>query len=256
MNSETFSENQLAGLNFSFNVELLKAIPSLDSTSFWDELPVLKSMKSQATQKAAPNQKNAASHKKNPPRKKLKGKRKRAKKRVRRVIPKNKVYIRDLPTDFDVLLGRGGRANNHPGNKRYFKKVLSKRKDYRDCGNAAEKNGVARSVVDFVQKRGRFLLREDETKRWFVVPDKVALDKAKQALRDKHIPVWAAEIDPKQDEMAPEHDIDDSVCVAPSLFFPEPDGSSANVFLDTSPFSTNGDGFCPEDMVLSSDIFE
>ena len=232
MNSETFSGNQLAGLNLSFNVELLKASPSLDSTSFLDELPV----KSQATQKAAPNQKNAASHKKNPPRKKLKGKRERAKKRVRRVIPKNKVYICDLPTDFDVLLGRGGRANNHPGNKRYFKKVLSKRKDYRDCGNAATKNGVARSVVDFVQKGGRFLLREDETKRWFVVPDKVALDKAKQALRDKHIPVWAAEIDPKQDEMAPPRDSDDSVCEAPFPFSPEPDGSSEDVFFGYKSF--------------------
>lgn len=248
MNSETFSGNQLAGLNLSFNVELLKASPSLDSTSL-DELPVLLPMKSQATQKAAPNQKNAASHKKNPPRMKLKGKRERAKKRMRRVIPKNKVYICDLPTDFDVILGRGGRANNHPGNKRYFKKVLSKRKDYRDCGNAAEKNGVARSVVDFVQEDGRFLLREDETKRWFVVPDKVALDKAKQALRDKHIPVWAAEIDPKEDPC----DSDDSVCEA---FSPEP------VFLDASPFSITNrrlstwDEFCPEDMVLSSDIFE
>jgi hypothetical protein len=42
---------------------------------------------------------------------------------------------------------------------------------------------------------GRFLNLDDSTKRWFILPDAVVLDKIKQALRDKYVPFWAKNMD-------------------------------------------------------------
>lgn len=38
-------------------------------------------------------------------------------KRIRRVIPEQMIYIDGKPTDNDVVCGRGGRSNNHVGNR-------------------------------------------------------------------------------------------------------------------------------------------
>jgi hypothetical protein len=76
--------------------------------------------------------------------------------------------------------------------------VLVCRYAYHACDNDKEKTRIAQIIVDFVKNsNGRFLLRDskDEAKRWFVLPDKVPLDKVKQALRDKYVPFWAKGVD-------------------------------------------------------------
>ena len=67
-------------------------------------------------------------------------------------------------------------------------------------GNNTQKNDIANAVLQDIKKmKGRFLEREKITEaekmakkkgRLYLIPDKIALGKIKQALRDKHTPVW------------------------------------------------------------------
>jgi len=114
--------------------------------------------------------------------KKLQEKRPR-KRKSRKIIPKVKEYV--VFTDKDILFGRGGRSNHHPGNKTYRDLVTSKQPYYRTCEKTV-KTQVAQSIVDYVQEKlgGRFLELDKETDRWYVVPNIVARRKVGQALRE------------------------------------------------------------------------
>jgi hypothetical protein len=116
-------------------------------------------------------------------------------KKPRRQIPRRNKYIPDgqKPSELDVVGGRGGVSIHHNGNRRYWSKVLGLRPSYRACGeNNQEKIRIAQSIVDYIESSdGRFLEREKKTRRFFVLPKTVALEKVKQALRDVYVPLWA-----------------------------------------------------------------
>jgi len=118
-------------------------------------------------------------------------------KRQRRVIPENKtdLYISDEPTPNDVVSGRGGAANHHEGNKPYWRLILKHRNEYKYCGHDNfKKNDIAMKVIKSVrEKHGRFLQREASNGRWFRIPEKVIMDKVKQALRDEYVPLFMKE---------------------------------------------------------------
>lgn len=100
----------------------------------------------------------------------------------RKVIPENKVFVEF--TDKDVLLGRGGLSNKHPGNARYRKEIENTKSVYRSASKD-EKTQWASLLVEYVQKYGgRFLEKDKETGKWYIVPDIVARRKAGQALRE------------------------------------------------------------------------
>jgi hypothetical protein len=103
-----------------------------------------------------------------------------------------KTYIEESqPRDSDVVSGRGGRSNHHPGNKACWLVILSRRPPYKACETPAKKNEIAQGVVDFVhQQGGRYVQLDTDNGRWFILPDAVALEKAKQGLRDDHVPKW------------------------------------------------------------------
>jgi len=120
-------------------------------------------------------------------------------KKPRRAIPVNKDYIPEdeQPSSADVVGGRGGRSNHHPGNRPYWIKILESRYHYRTCQSDSGKTMIAQEIMNYVKNDcgGRFLNLDDKTKRWFVLPDAVVLDKIKQALRDKYVPFWAKNMD-------------------------------------------------------------
>jgi len=93
-----------------------------------------------------------------------------------------KEYV--TPSDNDVLLGRGGRSNHHPGNKAYRDKVGEIRDNYRSSEKNA-KTDLSQDLVNWVQQeqQGRFL-KQDDDKKWYVVTNIVARRKASQALRE------------------------------------------------------------------------
>ncbi|KAL3929942.1 MAG: hypothetical protein SGBAC_011985 [Bacillariaceae sp.] len=111
---------------------------------------------------------------------------KQTKRRPRKIIPVNKEYV-DEYSDSDILFGRGGRSNHHPGNKVYRDVVTEKQPYYRSC-DKNEKTKVAQSIVDTIHQNhnGRFLELDKEACRWYVVPNVVARRKVGQALRENN----------------------------------------------------------------------
>jgi len=90
----------------------------------------------------------------------------------------------DEPSELDCVLGRGGKSNHHPGNKRYRAEVQNLQKWYKSSGKS-EKTELAQCLVDYVHNYGgRFLKQEKGTDRWYVVSNLVARRKASQALRE------------------------------------------------------------------------
>ena len=94
--------------------------------------------------------------------------------------------IRD-PTPNDILYGRGGGTNHHPGNKRYRKWVEDRKVEYVNS-KRLDKPVVALDIVKKWRSQsppGRFLKMDDKTGLWNDVGDKKAREKTSQALREK-----------------------------------------------------------------------
>lgn len=99
--------------------------------------------------------------------------------------------------DNDVLYGRGGGTNHHPGNKRYRKMVEERKLDYVNS-KRLDKPLVALEIIKFWRSQeppGRFLKLDEKSGLWQDVGDKKAREKTSQALRER-----APEIRRKQEE--------------------------------------------------------
>ena len=98
--------------------------------------------------------------------------------------PEVMTYV--VPTDNDVLLGRGARTYRHPGNQRYRELITRLRPQYQGVMNLEEKQRFSREIVHFVHSLGgRFLGKaKDGQGQWFIVHDHVARIKVNQALRE------------------------------------------------------------------------
>jgi hypothetical protein len=107
------------------------------------------------------------------------------------------------PHEHDVLSGRGNFVNYHPGNE-YFRELVRQHKvEYVACPKA-RKGKFSRMIVDEIGKRvppGRFLKQDNDTKLWYDIGDKKALDKTRQALREG-APELLKDISPVDDEEA------------------------------------------------------
>ena len=99
------------------------------------------------------------------------------------------------PHPHDVLSGRGGGINAHPGNVVFREWVHVRKEDYNLAPNKAEKTRVALEVMDQVRNQdppGRFLTRDSTTSSiggaggswWVEVDENRALAKTSQALRE------------------------------------------------------------------------
>jgi hypothetical protein len=91
-----------------------------------------------------------------------------------------------IPTDHDVLLGRGNGIASFTGNQN-FRKIIWR---FRESYKKAERNGkhsVAREVIEAVRELnppGRFIERLDE-EAYVIVSEQRALEKTCQALRER-----------------------------------------------------------------------
>lgn len=94
-----------------------------------------------------------------------------------------------LLTVVDVVLGRGGMANNHPGNKDLLQRIKDLQlvyKKYQDM-NKQEKNESTRLISDWVQERGgRFLKLDTDKDLWREVDQRQAFNKIMHMFRDDH----------------------------------------------------------------------
>ena len=95
------------------------------------------------------------------------------------------------PHPHDVLSGRGGGINGHPGNVRFREWVRVRKSDYNLALNKAEKAEVAREVIQQVLDQsppGRFLQKDPSSVGavgwWIELDDERVLAKTAQALRE------------------------------------------------------------------------
>ncbi|KAL3822591.1 hypothetical protein ACHAXA_011510 [Cyclostephanos tholiformis] len=107
------------------------------------------------------------------------------------VPPGGEVVTTPHPTD--VLCGRGGRINSHPGNVRFRSLVEMNRRRYLDVmTRKAEKARIAASIVACVRAHGggggggggRFLKEDAASGTWIEIGDERAIKKTGQALRE------------------------------------------------------------------------
>lgn len=112
-----------------------------------------------------------------------KKKRKRAPRK--KIIPLNKKYLK--PTDKDVLLGRGGKSNHHPGNMRYRAEIDRLQERYKKTDDKEEKTNISERLVLDVQKYGGNFLEKDSN-GWYIIDIVVARRKVSQALREDKDP--------------------------------------------------------------------
>ena len=85
----------------------------------------------------------------------------------------------------DVLCGRGGGTNVHPGNRRFRDLVNANRRAYLKA-KKNDKPAISRSIVRAIREmNGRFLKKDEEKDLWIEIGDDCAREKTSQALRQR-----------------------------------------------------------------------
>ena len=89
--------------------------------------------------------------------------------------------------DSDVLCGRGGLSNKHPGNRMFRRLVNANKPTYQKCLNPAHKQLLVISIIKAIQRHGgRFVRKQGQS--WTEIPHKDACVKTSQALRENDTP--------------------------------------------------------------------
>jgi len=104
------------------------------------------------------------------------------------------------PHQNDVIMERGGKANHHPGNKRFLQLIADKKQEYLKL-NRSKKTLMAWQITREWSEQnepGRFLKR-DETGLWNAVSENVARKKTSQKLRE-NAPLLRKERTKQQDK--------------------------------------------------------
>jgi len=102
------------------------------------------------------------------------------------LLPPSEMPV-EKPTPNDILFGRGGLTNHHPGNRRFRDIVVLHKDDYMKAIKIV-KPRVARKIVKAIRTGnppGRFLKKSSKDNKWYDVGDRNAAEKASQALREK-----------------------------------------------------------------------
>ena len=99
-------------------------------------------------------------------------------------------FVEDF-NPLDVLCGRGGKSNHHPGNKRYRQVVSEMKASYRSIGSKSAKTDLSRAIVEHVYKYGgRFLKMEKGSSKYIILTPAEARKKTSQALREAKDVKW------------------------------------------------------------------
>lgn len=125
------------------------------------------------------------------------------------------------PNDNDVLCGRGGSINSHPGNERFRQLVEKRKRVYLTARFKREKRLIANSILSEIRSidpPGRFLSRDPVTGSWYDIGDEKARDKTSQALRENAPSIRAeieVEINQQRAEMQRVEDEEAAMAVSP-----------------------------------------
>ena len=87
--------------------------------------------------------------------------------------------------DADVLSGRGGGTNVHPGNRQFRDLINLHRRAYLKA-RKNDKPAISRAIVRSIRENnGRFLKKDEKSGLWFEIGDDAAREKTSQALRQR-----------------------------------------------------------------------
>jgi hypothetical protein len=104
----------------------------------------------------------------------------------------NRQWVEE-PSSLDILCGRGGRSNHHPGNKIYRQVVSEMKSSYRKIGSKSVKTDLSRAIVDHVFKDGgRFVKMDKASGKFIILTTYEARKKTSQALRESKDAKWTA----------------------------------------------------------------
>jgi len=88
-------------------------------------------------------------------------------------------------SDNDVLSGRGGGTNVHPGNRNFRDLINLHRRAYLKA-RKNDKPAISRAIVRAIREtNGRFLKKDEKTGLWLEIGDDAAREKTSQALRQR-----------------------------------------------------------------------
>ena len=90
----------------------------------------------------------------------------------------------------DILCGRGGKSNNHDGNKRYRRIIGDFRQQYRGTSTKNDKTALSRRIVENVNRDGVRFLKMNNMDQWVVLTMGEARGKIAQALRETKTLKW------------------------------------------------------------------
>ena len=91
------------------------------------------------------------------------------------------------PHDHDLICGRGGKVNAHPGNRRFRSLVNDRKEAYTRAYGKGEKNAIAQSILQVLfslNPPGRVLQFDNKNGTYTEVTVKKAMGKTTQALRE------------------------------------------------------------------------
>jgi hypothetical protein len=87
--------------------------------------------------------------------------------------------------DNDVLSGRGGGTNVHPGNRHFRDLINLHRRAYLKA-RKNDKPAISRAIVRTIRENnGSFLKRDEKSGLWYEIGDDAAREKTSQALRQR-----------------------------------------------------------------------
>jgi len=87
--------------------------------------------------------------------------------------------------DQDVLSGRGGGTNVHPGNRNFRDLINLHRRAYLKA-RKNDKPAISRAIVRSIREnKGRFLKKDEKSGLWYEIGDDAAREKTSQALRQR-----------------------------------------------------------------------
>lgn len=105
-------------------------------------------------------------------------------------VQPNRDYIEKVHM-LDVLCGRGGRSNRHPGNQIFRRLVLKMKDKYRIIGCNDAKKDLSMEIVQKIHESGgRFIKMDQETGKFYLLTLSEARKKTSQALREIRSPIW------------------------------------------------------------------
>jgi len=87
--------------------------------------------------------------------------------------------------DNDILSGRGGLANKHPGNQMFRRIVNENKVLYQNCQKKTHKHFLAVSIIAAMERQGGRFLKRHGNDGWVRATRKEAFQKTSQALREQ-----------------------------------------------------------------------